>query len=138
MLLPIGFLPFEETSRSTVVSKKPVVHATTQSDITPDISATEDEADDTEQDYSIVNSGSGCQVVQANIPIVNTQDQGNVLSINPQKQVSTEEHSPIREPVHVPTPAPRRSQRNRRPPAKYASGEYIMAQRTSHVNQDWK
>ena len=54
------------------------------------------------------------------------------------EQVGTDEQSVIQEPVQVPTPAPRRSQRNKRPPDKYASGEFIMAQRTSHVNTDWK
>ena len=138
LLLPIGFLPFEETSPSTVVSKKTVVQETTQSDITSDTSETEDEADDTEQDYIIVNSVSGVQVDngQGNIQNINTQDQGDVLGINPQEQVGTDEQSVIQEPIQVPTPAPRRSQRNRRPPDKYASGEFIMAQRTSHASQD--
>ena len=40
LLLPIVFLPFEETSLSTVVSKKTVVQETTQSDITSDTSET--------------------------------------------------------------------------------------------------
>jgi len=52
------------------------------------------------------------------------------------ERVIVEEQVPPQ--VERPEPAHRRSTRTKKPPDKYRSGEYIMAQRASPTSQGWK